>query len=93
MTLNSEQRYIPDFVYWTVYDEKGEKYADCGTEKGAKDLCELNKDVQKLTWKRIDPPKPLPPTTVNVDAEALPADPQLKGQKILPESELQQLEL
>ena len=62
-------------------------------EKGARDLCELNKDVQRLTWKRIDPPKPLPPRTVNVDAEALPADPQLKGQKILPESELQQLEL
>ena len=42
MTLNSEQRYIPDFVYWTVYDEKGNKYADCGWEKDAQRICELH---------------------------------------------------
>ena len=88
-----DQKYIHDKVFYRVFDEKGEQYCDCGWEKHAQELIELNKDVQKLTYKRIDPPKPLPPTTVNVDAEVLPADPQLKGQKILAESELQQLEL
>ena len=88
-----DQKYIHDKVFYRVFDEKGAQYCDCGWEKHAQELIELNKDVQKLTYKRIDPPKPLPPTTVNVDAEVLPADPQLKGQKILPESELQQLEL
>ena len=88
-----DQKYIHDKVFYRVFDEKGAQYCDCGWEKHAQELIELNKDVQKLTYKRIDPPKPLPPTTVHVDAEVLPADLELKGQKILLESELQQLEL
>tara|TARA_Y100001963_G_C6648562_1_gene384558 strand:+ start:108 stop:281 length:174 start_codon:yes stop_codon:yes gene_type:complete len=54
-----EGNYIHDKVFYRVFDEKGEQYCDCGWEKHAQDLIELNKDVQKLTYKRIDPPEPL----------------------------------
>ena len=86
------------YPFYRVYDENGEQYCDCGWEEHAIQLCILNEncsleaDRKKLTYKRIDAPKPIDPETVDVNAETLPGDPQLKGQKILEHSEAQALE-
>ena len=80
---------IPDHMYpfYRVYDEKGEQYCDCGWEKHAQELVELNRtcsivaDRKELTYKRIDAPKPIDPETVDVDAIV---DKQLPGQQGLP---------
>ena len=89
MDSSSTDKYVHPHVYWRLFDARGEQYGDCGTEEMAQRLVELNAEVQKLTYKRIDPPKPLPPQTVNVDAERLEDEKQLKAQKVLPESELE----
>ena len=84
------------YPFYRVYDEKGNQYCDCGWEEHAIQLCILNEncsleaDRKKLTYKRIDAPKPIDPETVDVNAETLPGDAQLKGQKILEHSEAQE---
>ena len=86
------------YPFYRVYDENGEQYCDCGWEKQAQELiilnqtCSLEADRKELTYKRIDAPKPIDPETVDVNAETLPGDAQLKGQKILEHSEAQALE-
>ena len=86
------------YPFYRVYDENGEQYCDCGWEKHAQELiilnqtCSIEADRKELTYKRIDAPKPIDPETVDVNAETLPGDPQLKGQKILEHSEAQALE-
>jgi len=55
--MDSSSRYVHDKTFYRVFDEKGQQYADCGLEKHAQDLIELNKDVQQLTYKKIDPPQ------------------------------------
>ena len=86
------------YPFYRVYDENGEQYCDCGWEKHAQELiilnqtCSLEADRKELTYKRIDAPKPIDPETVDVNAETLPGDAQLKGQKILERSEAQALE-
>jgi len=86
------------YPFYRVYDENGDQYCDCGWEKHAQELiilnqtCSIEADRKELTYKRIDAPKPIDPETVDVDAETLPGDAQLKGQKILERSEAQALE-
>ena len=86
------------YPFYRVYDENGEQYCDCGWEKHAQELiilnqtCSIEADRKELTYKRIDAPKPIDPETVDVDAETLPGDTQLKAQKILEHSEAQVLE-
>ena len=89
---------MTQYPFYRVNDENGEQYCDCGWEKHAQELiilnqtCSLEADRKELTYKRIDAPKPIDPETVDVDAETLPGDAQLKGQKILEHSEAQALE-
>ena len=80
---------IPDHMYpfYRVYDEKGQQYCDCGWEEHAIELCILNEncsieaDRKKLTYERIDAPKPIDPETVDVNAII---DKELPGQQGLP---------
>ena len=89
---------MTQYPFYRVYDENGEQYCDCGWEKHAQELiilnqtCSLEADRKELTYKRIDAPKPIDPETVDVNAETLPGDAQLKEQKILEHSEAQALE-
>ena len=89
---------MTQYPFYRVYDENGEQYCDCGWEKHAQELiilnqtCSLEADRKELNYKRIDAPKPIDPETVDVNAETLPGDAQLKGQKILEHSEAQALE-
>ena len=84
------------YPFYRVYDEKGNQYCDCGWEKHAQELiilnqtCSLEADRNELTYKRIDAPTQIAPETVDVDAETLPGDTQLKAQKILEHSEAQE---
>ena len=69
------------YPFYRVFDEKGEQYCDCGWEKHAQELILLNKDVQPLTYRRIDAPKPINPETV--DVSVTPTE-ELPGQQGLP---------
>ena len=68
------------YPYYRVYDEKGKHYCDCGWEKHAQELLLLNRG-KRLTYRRIDAPKPLNPETV--DVSVTPTE-QLSGQQGLP---------
>ena len=71
------------YPFYRVYTEKGEQYCDCGWEKHAQELIILNKDVQPLTYRRIDAPKPINPETVDVSVtptEELPGQQGLQKQ-------------
>ena len=46
------------YPFYRVFTETGEQYCDCGWEKHAQELILLNKGVQRLTYRRIDAPKP-----------------------------------
>ena len=87
---------MTQYPFYRVYDANGEQYCDCGWEKHAQELiilnqtCSIEADRKELTYKRIDAPKPIDPETVDVDAETMPGDPQLKAQKILEHSEAQE---
>ena len=92
------------YPVYRVFDEKGEQYADCGRERTAQNLILVNQYVQKLTYRRIDAPKPINPETVDVSVtpteelsgqqglpkvvDRLPFEPELEE---LPQSELNQL--
>jgi len=75
---------IPDHFYpfWTVYDGLGQKYCDCSHEEYAVRTLELHKG-EGFTYKRIDPPKPLPPQTIDVRPLI---DKELPGQIGLPKA-------
>ncbi len=71
------------YTFYRVFDENGEQYCDCGWEKHAQELIILNKDVQRLHYKRIDAPKPINPETVDVGV--IPTE-ELPGQQGLPKA-------
>ena len=77
------------YPFYRVYDEKGQQYCDCGWEEHAIELCILNEkcsleaDRKKLTYERIDAPKPIDPETV--DVSVTPTE-ELPGQKGLPKA-------
>ena len=71
------------YPYYRVFDKNGEQYCDCGWEKHAQELVLLNKDVQPLTYRRIDAPKPINPETVDVGV--IPVE-ELPGQQGLPKA-------
>ena len=69
------------YPFYRVFTETGEQYCDCGWEKHAQELILLNKGVQRLTYRRIDAPKPINPETVDVGV--IPVE-ELPGQQGLP---------
>ena len=71
------------YPFYRVFTEKGEQYCDCGWEKHAQELILLNKGVQRLTYRRIDAPKPINPETVDVGV--IPVE-ELPGQQGLPKA-------
>ena len=70
------------YPYYRVYDEKGKQYCDCGWEKHAQELLLLNRG-KRLTYRRIDAPKPINPETVDVGV--IPVE-ELPGQQGLPKA-------
>ena len=68
------------YPFYRVFDEKGEQYCDCGWEQHAQELLLLNRG-KRLTYRRIDAPKPLNPETVDVGV--IPTE-ELPGQQGLP---------
>ena len=78
--------YIAD-GYFSVYKPDGTKYADCGWERDAIMLCQMHPEY---TYRKI---KTLQPQTVTVPYLEMEPDKELKQQLILPESELQPVNL
>ena len=70
------------YPFYRVFDEKGEQYCDCGWEQHAQELLLLNRG-KRLTYRRIDAPKPLNPETVDVGV--IPTE-ELSGQQGLPQA-------
>ena len=68
------------YPFYRVFDDKGEQYCDCGWEQHAQELLFLNRG-KRLTYRRIDAPKPLNPETV--DVSVTPTE-ELSGQQGLP---------
>jgi len=68
------------YPFYRVFDEKGEQYCDCGWEQHAQELLLMNRG-KRLTYRRIDAPKPLNPETVDVGV--IPTE-ELPGQQGLP---------
>ena len=68
------------YPFYRVFDEKGEQYCDCGWEQHAQELLLMNRG-KRLTYRRIDAPKPLNPETVDVGV--IPTE-ELSGQQGLP---------
>ncbi len=71
------------YPFYRVFTETGEQYCDCGWEKHAQELILLNKGVQRLSYRRIDAPKPINPETVDVGV--IPVE-ELPGQQGLPKA-------
>ncbi len=71
------------YPFYRVFTETGEQYCDCGWEKHAQELILLNKGVQRLTYRRIDAPKPINPETVDVGVIHVE---ELPGQQGLPKA-------
>ena len=71
---------MTEYPFYRVFDEKGHQYCDCGWEKHAQELLLLNRG-KRLTYRRIDAPKPLNPETVDVGV--IPTE-ELPGQQGLP---------
>ena len=71
------------YPFYRVFTETGEQYCDCGWEKHAQELILLNKGVQRLSYRRIDAPKPINPETVEVGV--IPVE-ELTGQQGLPKA-------
>ena len=70
-------------IYYSVFDSKGKKIADCGNIQDAITLVSFN---PTRTYRQV---KHLNPETVNVPHVRLDDDLQLPEQKILPQSELE----
>jgi hypothetical protein len=71
------------YPFYRVFTETGEQYCDCGWEKHAQELILLNKGVQRLSYRRVDAPKPINPETVDVGV--IPVE-ELPGQQGLPKA-------
>jgi len=74
--------------YFEVLDIEGNRYCQCGSEDDAQMLCELNPGFTFSV--HFLPPTP---KTVNVPHVRLDDDLQLPAQQILPQSDLQPLNL
>ena len=70
------------YPFYRVFDENGKQYCDCGWEKHAQELLLLNRG-KRLTYRRIDAPKPINPETVDVGV--IPVE-ELPGQQGLPKA-------
>mgnify|MGYP001192635185 FL=1 len=73
---------MTEYPFYRVFDEKGGQYCDCGWEKHAQELLLLNRG-KRLTYRRIDAPKPINPETVDVGV--IPVE-ELPGQQGLPKA-------
>ena len=73
---------MTEYPFYRVFDERGEQYCDCGWEQHAQELILLNRG-KRLTYRRIDAPKPLNPETV--DVSVTPTE-ELSGQQGLPQA-------
>ena len=71
---------MTEYPFYRVFDERGEQYCDCGWEQHAQELLLMNRG-KRLTYRRIDAPKPLNPETVDVGV--IPTE-ELSGQQGLP---------
>ena len=67
------------YPFYRVFTETGEQYCDCGWEKHAQEIIILNKDVQRLTYKKIN--APILDQTVDITATGIA---ELPGQQGLP---------
>ena len=74
--------------YFEVRNLDGERYVHCGIEQDAKDACKRHPG---FTYEKIYLPHP--PKTVDVPHIRLAPDLELPAQQILPESELQPVNL
>ena len=70
-----------EYPFYRVYDENGQQYCDCGWEKHAQEIIILNKDVQRLTYKKIN--APILDQTVDITATGIA---ELPGQQGLPKA-------
>jgi hypothetical protein len=77
-----------DGVYYVVLNEDGSVRCHCGLESDAMMMSQMNPGCYYRIAHYPDPPK-----VVNVSAQEMEADKQLNPQNILPESELQPLDL
>ena len=74
--------------YFEVRNLDGQRYVHCGLEQDAIATCEMHSG---FTYHKVYLPHT--PKTVDVSHTRMASDPELSPQKILPESELQPLEL
>jgi len=80
-------------IYYTVYDSKGNKIADCGNERDAKWLAECRKGTFKsnrLEWKEtvtIEPLESLKIPSIKIVVQEIPL------QQKLPDTQQQPLDL
>jgi len=80
-------------IYYTVYDSKGNKIADCGNERDAKWLAECRKGTFKsnrLEWKEtvtIEPLESLKIPSIKIEGQEIPL------QQKLPDTQQQPLDL
>ena len=77
-----------DHIYFVVLREDGSVLCHCGEERDAIDMVKLGQGRHYQIGHYPDPPK-----VVNVSSTELEKDKQLNAQQILPESELQPLNL
>tara|TARA_B100000575_G_C22540058_1_gene346682 strand:- start:18 stop:323 length:306 start_codon:yes stop_codon:yes gene_type:complete len=70
------------YPYWSVYDNRGEKYCDCSHEKYAIRTLKLYEE-EGFTYRKISAPKPLPPEIIDVNATY---EGELSGQVGLPKA-------
>ena len=77
-----------DHIYFVVLNEDGSVLCHCGEERDAMDMVRLGQGRYYRIGHYPDPPK-----VVNVSSTELEKDKQLNAQQILPESELQPLNL
>jgi len=80
-------------IYYTVYDNKGNKIADCGNERDAKWLADCRKGTFKsnrLEWKEtvtIEPLESLKIPSIKIGGQEIPL------QQKLPDTQQQPLDL
>ena len=74
--------------YFEIRDLNGDRYCHCGSIKDVENMLSLHPG---FTYEKIYLPHP--PRTINVTHTSVSPDSELPEQKILPESELQPIEL
>ena len=88
MDSSSELTFIDPPHMFQVYDLNGEKYCQCGWQKDADNLCEMHPGFFFTKIYLGETPK-----TVDVPHVTLAPDLELPMQQILPESQLEPLDL